>query len=175
MFVVEIPVAEHDKPEIRKAKIKEIQNLEDYEMFELVEDKGKECIGSRWVITQKEKHDGQKIEFKARLVARGLQDKDKPQSDSPTVAKESLKLLLAIAANEEFELASIDIREAFLQAKIFDWDVFMRPPADQRIEGYVWKLKKPLYGLDDASRKFWLKLKDTLVALGMKMMPRDEA
>ena len=32
-----------------------------------------------------------------------------------------------------------------------------------------------LYGLDDASRNFWLKLKETLVALELKVMPGDEA
>ena len=34
------------------------------------------------------------------------------------------------------------------------------------------ELRKPL---DDTSRKFWLKLKETLVALGLKVMPGDEA
>ena len=99
----------------------------------------------------------------------------KPQSDSPTASKRSFKLLRALSANFHFKLASVDIRAAFLQAKTLDRDVFMQPPTDQRTEGYVWKLKKPLYGLDDASRKFWLKLKDTLVALGMKVMLGDEA
>ena len=37
------------------------------------------------------------------------------------------------------------------------------------------EVKKPLYGLDDASWKFWLKLRDTLIALGLKVMPGDEA
>ena len=72
-------------------------------------------------------YDGQKTQFKARLVAQGLQEKDKPQSDSPTVAKKSLKLLIALAGNEEFELASMGIRAAFLQDKTLDREVFMRP------------------------------------------------
>ena len=55
MLAVEVPVSEHNKPEVEEAKFKEIQNLEDYG--------GQECIGSRWVITQKDKHDGQKTHF----------------------------------------------------------------------------------------------------------------
>ena len=43
--------------------MKEMKNMEYYEMFELVEDVGQEYIGSRWVITQKKKHDGQKTQF----------------------------------------------------------------------------------------------------------------
>ena len=29
--------------------------------------------------------------------------------------------------------------------------------------------------MDDTSKNFWLKLKETLVALGLKVMPGDEA
>ena len=61
----------------------------------MVEDILQERIGIQWVIKQNEKHDGQKMEFKARLVVRGLQEIEKPQSDSQTVVKESLKLLVA--------------------------------------------------------------------------------
>ena len=81
IFTVEVPVSEHKRPEVKEAKIKEIKNLEDYETFELVEDIGQETIGSRWVITKKEKHDGQKTEYKAWLVARGFQEANKLQSD----------------------------------------------------------------------------------------------
>ena len=54
-FTVEVPVSENKMQEMKKANIKEIQNLEDYETFELVEDVRQET------------------EFKARLVARGFQ------------------------------------------------------------------------------------------------------
>ena len=39
----------------------------------------------------------------------------------------------------------------------------------------IWKLKKPLYGLDDASRKFWLRVKEVLKKIGLKVMEGDEA
>ena len=80
-----------------------------YRVFEEVEDKGQERISSRWVITQKEKADGQKTNYKGRLVARGFQDKSAPQSDSPTMLRESLKQFFSIAANEGFSLRSVDI------------------------------------------------------------------
>ena len=62
IFKVEVPVSEHKRH--KEAKIKEIRNLEDYKMFQLIEDIGQETIGSCWVITKKEKHDGQKTEYK---------------------------------------------------------------------------------------------------------------
>ena len=58
IFVVELPVSEHGRPEVVETKLKEVQNLEDYETFKEVHDKGQESIGNRWVITKKEKHDG---------------------------------------------------------------------------------------------------------------------
>lgn len=39
----------------------------------------------------------------------------------------------------------------------------------------LWKLKKPLYGLDDASRKFWLRIKDIFKQEGLKNVSGDEA
>merc|ERR1712240_334069 len=118
--------------------------------------------------------DGQKQNYKARLVAKGFQERDQPQSDSPTAAKESFKLLMVLAANQNFRVVSMDIRAAFLRAKKLDREVFVRPPDDIKKEGKIWKLLKPFYGLDDASRKFYLKVKETLQELGLKTLPGDD-
>ena len=108
-------------------------------------------------------------------MARGFQELDKPQSDSPTALRESFKLFMAVAANQDFSLASVDIRAAFLQAKVLDRDVYVKPPKDVAKTGILWKLKKPLYGLDDASRKFWLRIREVFLDAGMKTLEGDEA
>ena len=54
VYAVEVPAAEHRKPEVIEAKDKELENLAKYDMFEEVEDIGQERVGSRWVITKKE-------------------------------------------------------------------------------------------------------------------------
>ena len=175
VFVVELPIKYHKIPEVIEAKEKEYKNLTNYDTFEEVKDVGQQRIGSRWVITKKEKHDGQKTDYKARLVARGFQEEYKPQADSPTAMKESIKMFLAIAANEGFNLQSMDIRAAFLQSRSLDRDVFVEPPRDLKKDGIIWKLKKPLYGLEDASRKFWLRVKDIFKQKGLKNVCGDEA
>merc|ERR1712240_581533 len=86
-----------------------------------------------------------------------------------------LKLLVALAGNQNFRVVSMDIRAAFLQTKKLDREVFVRPPDDIKKEGKIWKLLKPLYGLDDVSRKFYLKVKETLQELGLKTLPGDDA
>ena len=114
--------------------------MRDYETFEEVLDEGQDTVGSRWVVTRKEKHDGQKTQCKARLVAKGFHEKYKPQEDSPTAMRESFKLFCSVAANESFEIQSVDIRAAFLQSKKLDRDVFLEPPKDIKKQGMIWKL-----------------------------------
>ena len=147
IYTVELPVSEHVRPEVQEAKMDEVNNLLDYDVFQDVEDKGQETIGSRWVITAKDKHDGQKQKTKARLVAHGFQESLKLQSDSLTVSKESFNILMAVAANSSFKMVSVDIRASFLQSRTLDRDVFMQPPPDIRKQGIIWRLKKPPYGL----------------------------
>jgi hypothetical protein len=173
--MVEVPVREHKKVEVVEAKEKELDNLIKYGVFEEVVDEGQDTIGSRWVIIKKEKADGQKTNYKGRLVARGFQEKEAPQSDSPTMLRESMKLFFSVAANEGFVLRSIDIRAAFLQAKELDREIFLLPPKDVKKDGLIWKLKKPLYGLNDASRKFWLKVKTVFMDIVLKRFEGDEA
>ena len=153
-----------------------MENLEFFECFEEVEDEGQERIGSRWVLTKKKK-DGQKKPVKARLVVRGFQETDKPQADAPTVHRETNKVFLAMAANQGVALMSMDMRAAFLQANNLDREVYVQPPADIHKENpkLLWKLVKPLYGLDDASRKFWLKLKEVLNEADLKTVVGDQA
>ena len=141
-YLVEVPRSRHHEPEVLKAKEKELQNFEYYEAFEEVEDAGQERIGSRWVVTEKERQDGQKTRIKARLVAKGFQEVEKPKSDSPTASRESFKTFIAISANEEFELESVDVTAAFLQAEKLERDVFVDPPKDVKKEGIIWRLKK---------------------------------
>ena len=140
---MEPPVSDHWKAEVKLAKRNEVKNLMDYDQFEEVPDQGQEVIRSCWMITQTEKHDGQKQPCKACLVAQGFQEGLKPQSDSPIASNDSFKLLMAVAANNNFKLASVDIRAAFLQSKVLDRDIFVKPPEDIKKPGVIWRLWKP--------------------------------
>ena len=82
---------------------------------------------------------------------------------------------MALSANFHFKLASVDIQAAFLQSKVLDRDVFVEPPSDIKKQGIIWKLNKPLYGLDDASRKFWLRVRDVFLnKLHLKTIEGDK-
>jgi len=52
------------RPEVKVAKKAEIKNLQDYETFLDIKDEGQLKVGSCWVITEKEQHDGKKQKLK---------------------------------------------------------------------------------------------------------------
>ena len=57
-----------------------------------------------------------------------------------------------------------------------DREVFVEPPSDIKKQEIIWKLMNPLYGLDDASSKFWLRVKDVFLnKLGLKTVEGDKA
>ena len=59
------------------------------------------------------------------------------------------------------------MKSAFLQGCQLDREVVMKPPRAAKVpKGKLWKLKVPLYGLNDASLQFCLKCKKELQSLG---------
>ena len=86
-----------------------------------------------------------------------------------------MKTFVVVAANERFEICSMDITGAFLQAEELDREVYVKPPKDIRKDGILWRLKKPLYGLDDSSRKFYIRVKKMFIDLGLEVLEGDAA
>ena len=171
--ILYVPAGDHCKPEVIEAKDKELENWKTFNVYKEVEDKGQKTISTRWVITEKT-IDRNKV-VKARLVVRGFEEEDKVQSDSPTAAKSTLRLVMALAANEQWKLETIDIKAAFLQGKELDRDIFVTPPKDIREEGIIWKLNKVVYGLEDASRNWFFSVEEDLISLECKQSELDKA
>ena len=133
-------------------------------------------IPSSWVITEKGELD--KLFVKARLVARGdLETDNDIRTDSPTASRQAMRLFLTYAASKEWIINSIDFSNAFVQGIELDREVFMRLPPDFRKKkpGVVLKLKKCLYGLKDASRRWNIRLDGELKRLGLKVSFMDRA
>ena len=164
------------RPEAEKAMLDEIKKFESFQAFDRVSDRGQFAIKTRWVFSE-DKEQSKGCKMKARLCMRGDREKEKEniRADSPTAHKDSLKLALAISANEKFDIISGDIKSAFLQGKSLSREVFVVPPIEANEKGVLWLLKKGAYGLIDGSRMFYLELKDKLEKLGMKTVSGDSA
>ena len=80
-----------------------------------------------------------------------MEDADGIRTDSPTVMKGNIKILLTLAAMKNWKIKTSDVTAAFLQTNDLERDVFVLPPRERRIPGVLWKLRKPVYGLADAS------------------------
>ena len=154
------------------AKQDELQNWKENKVYTQVFDQGQPRISTMWIGTEKEGV------AKARLVAKGYQDKsaDSIRSDSPTCSKEGLRIVLGIIASYGWTCRSMDIKTAFLQSKPIERVVFVEPPPEAKVpSGHIWKLLKCVYGLTDASRSWYLTVKNQLNKLGAVASKLDEA
>ncbi|CAB1099818.1 unnamed protein product [Ectocarpus sp. CCAP 1310/34] len=85
---------------------------------------------------------------------------------APTVSVSSVRLLAALACEQNLDLCHFDIQQAFVQSEL-DEDVFMRlPEGCGRLSGLIVKLCKSLYGLKQASRHWHAHLTRCLLLLG---------
>ena len=155
----------YNDPEVQQAMEVELERWNQFQAYEVMEDVGQERIDGRWIVNKKEEHDGLKVNLKARFCLRGFKETEKPRSDSPTVDRISTKLLYAIAGNEGWKLQSIDVTAAFLQGSDLDREIFVKPPKEAKMDGYLWKMKKAAYGLYDASRRWWVKVMEVMEVL----------
>ena len=159
--------------DVRQAKEKEIRNWIINNVFEEVEDEGQPTISVRWVITEK-MSDGNS-DTKARLVARGFEEQTSHlKKDSPTCAREVVRLTVCIASSKAWDCHTVDVKAAYLQGDEIKRDVYLQPP-DEVNRGQIWKLKKTVYGLCDAARAWYIRVKSELLALGVTKSPLDNS
>lgn len=157
------------------AKNAELESWKTNQVYAEVPDSGQKCVSTRWVCTMKEL-DGDFIP-KARLVARGFEELEKGNipKDSPTCSSESLRMILAVMAQNHWNPNTIDIKTAFLQGAALSRDVFIRPPPEANAGKVVWMLQKCVYGLSDASLQWYNRVKEVLIGFGAEMSRVDPA
>ena len=160
-------------PRIIEAIAVEVQNLQNHDTFEVVDDIGQDYLNSKFDFTEKQTEEGSRV--KARLVAKGYQENTEMlRKDSPTCTKANLRTLLTLSVNNNWKVKSIDIKSAFLQGCLIQRELFVKPPAGIS-DGKLWRLKKCLYGLNDAAREWYLKVKETVEHLQGQRSLLDQA
>ncbi|CAI7889281.1 unnamed protein product [Closterium sp. NIES-54] len=109
--------------------------------------------------------------FKARYVARGFRQRqgvDYFQTFSPTLKMTTLRVLLHVPAQRDYELHSLDFSTAFLQGSLHEEIWLRRPPGftESFPAGTQWSLRRSVYGLRQAPREWHDTLRTTLATLG---------
>lgn len=140
---------------------------------------GCKVLDCKWVLNRKYDGDGNLDKYKARVVAKGFSQRpgfDYSETFAPTFRQASMRLICALAAEEDLHMRSIDITAAFTNGDL-DEEIYMKQP-DGFVEGgpdYVLRLRKSLYGLKQAARQWNTKLHSVLDSLGYKRLDSDRS
>ena len=168
-----------EKDEYLKAMAEEFASLTENETWDLVSardvPKDKQLLNGRWVCRVKEVP-GQPSKHKARFVVQGFRQReglDYGETFSPVVRYDSLRVILSLAAAEDYDMVQFDVKTAFLYGTI-DEELYMhQPDGFDDGTGRICRLKKSLYGLKQAPRKWNERFHQFLKKLGFKRSTAD--
>jgi hypothetical protein len=136
--------------------------------------KGKKVIGTRWVLARKS--DGRR---KERLVAQDFTQREGIDFDEvfPSVVRfETVRIMLATAALENWYITAVDVHNAYLYGKL-DEELYARQPEGFKARGQehkVRRLNRALYGLKQVGLVWWRELAASMIEeLGFTMINSD--
>lgn len=147
-----------DSSNWRNAMSLELQAMEKYQVWELVDTpKDRSIIKNKWVFNLKEDAFGN-FRYKARLVAKGysqIKGVDYEETYSPVVKLDSLKLLLTLGVKKGMYIRQVDVNTAFLNGFLNE-SIYMEIPQGhpEHGSGKACLLKKALYGLKQAPKQW---------------------
>jgi hypothetical protein len=140
----------------------------------------KKTIGCEWVFMVKFNPDGSVERLKAWLVAKGYTQTygiDYDETFSPVAKISSIHVLISLAANLDWPLFQLDVKNAFLHKDLHE--VYMEQPpgfvAQGESQGRVSKLKKPLYGFKQSPRAWFAKFSEVVLKFSLQRCQTDHS
>ena len=133
-------------------------SMYDNQVWTLVDiPEGRKAVENKWIFKKKTDADSNVTIYKARLVAKGFrqfQGVDYDETFSPVAMLKSIRILLAIAAYQDYEIWQMDVKTEFLNGNIEEELYMVQPEGFVNPEdaGKVCKLQRSIYGLKQASR-----------------------
>lgn len=113
------------------------------------------AVSSKIVFKKKLDSQGRVEKCKARLSARRYTQRpgiDYKETFAPLIKFESIRILLALAAKEDWEIAQFDIKTAFLNGNL-DEEIYMELPTCVKNGKSLVRLIKSIYGLKQSLRQ----------------------
>ncbi|KAL5577269.1 hypothetical protein UlMin_018968 [Ulmus minor] len=122
----------------------------------VVRPKDQKVVDSKWIYKVKEGvNKADPVRFKARLVAKGFTQRewiDYNEMFSPVIKYITIRVMLVLAAHNDWEIEQMDVKTAFLHGDLEE-TIYMKQPEGFEVKGrqeMVCLLKKSLYGLKHA-------------------------
>jgi hypothetical protein len=137
---------------------------------------GKKAIQCRWLFKIKEKSDCSMKRFKNRLVSNGFTQRkgiDYKETYTLMVNRNSVRVMLAIAATQDLEILHFGVKTAFLYGELEEELYMEQPEGFCDDPGKVWRLKKSLYGLKQSPRAWNKKFNLFLEKFGLTRTRSD--
>jgi hypothetical protein len=170
-----------DAVEWQEAIDYEISQLEKLGAWEVVDPPPRaNIIPCHYVLATKRGPTGEKLKLRARLVANGQRQQhglDYSETFAPTSNMSTIRTVLAMAAQNDWEIHQVDIKSAYLHAEIKE-DIYMRPPPGYLRagdEGKVLRLLRCLYGLKQAGFEWSEELASVFLKIGFTRSQIDQA
>ena len=105
------------------------------------------------------KGDGSLEQYKVRLVAKGYTQTygvDYQETFAPVTKMNTIRILLSLVVNFDWELQQYDVKNAFLHGELKEEIYMSVPPRINGSDGNkVFRLKKALYGLKQSSHAWF--------------------
>ncbi|GKE51844.1 retrovirus-related pol polyprotein from transposon TNT 1-94, partial [Tanacetum coccineum] len=100
---------------------------------------------------------------KARLVVKGYAQQqriDYEETFSPVARFDTVRIILALAAQKQWKVFQFDVKSAFLNGDLHEEVYVSQPPGFENSDdpNKVFRLKKALYGLKQAPRAWYTKI-----------------
>lgn len=171
------PDAEQWESEIQE----ELASMRAHHVYDLTTlPPGYKPIKCRFVFRRKFNPDGTVARYKARLVAKGftqVQGIDYEETFAPVAKFTSIRVLLALAASEQYVVHQMDVKTAFLHGDLNE-TIYMEQPPGNAVAGQehlVWHLRKSIYGLKQAPRMWNKKLNEFFLSIGFRRIEADHS
>jgi len=129
---------------------------------------GKTTAGCKWIYKIKYKSDGKVDRYKSRLIAKGynqIEGLDYLDTFSPVAKLTTLRLLLALAATNNWILKQLDVNNVLLHGDHHE-EVYMKLPQGLCVNNKksMCKLQRSLYGLKQVGHQWYAKLSQFLLS-----------
>ncbi|RVX04964.1 Retrovirus-related Pol polyprotein from transposon TNT 1-94 [Vitis vinifera] len=166
-------------PKWKAAVDEEVRALEKNGTWEITDlPRGKKPVGCKWIFTVKYKADGNVDRYKARLVAKGFTQSygiDYQETFAPVAKLNTVRVLLSLAANLDWSLHQLDVKNVFLNGDLEE-EVYMDIPAGLETTSNfnkVCRLRKSLYGLKQSPRAWFERFTKVVKGYGFVQCQSD--